>query len=120
MVNLKQLLIPEGRISPLHNEARRAASCLASNVTFDLDDRLYGPPYLNYLVLTNFKERLPAKWQKEPLNLYNRYYWFRRFIRLHCTIHGEDAGLEQQAFQILEQSMADLDWQVIEAIDELT
>jgi hypothetical protein len=33
-------------------------------------------------------------------------------------MRGKDAGLDQQAFQILEHSMADIDWQIIEAIEE--
>ena len=120
MVNLKHILIPENQLSPFHSEARSDRECLVSNVNFDFDDGSYGSPYLNYLVLTHLRKRLPAYWQEEPLNLYNRYFWFRRFIRMYSTKYGKDAGLEQQAFQILEQSMADLDWQVIEAIDELT
>jgi hypothetical protein len=120
MVILKHILIPEDQISLIHSEARSDASCLVSNVNFDLDDDSYDSPYLNYLVLTHLRDRLPANLQEEPLILYNRYFWFRRFIRMHSTKHGKVAGLEQQAFQILEHSMADLDWQVIEAIDELT
>ena len=34
--------------------------------------------------------------------LYNRFYWFTRFIARSQTLYGIDAGLEQQQFQIIE------------------
>jgi hypothetical protein len=51
------------------------------------------------------------------LLLYNRYYWFLKFARLFVRENGPDAGLEQQAFQILENSEGKIDWSVIEAIE---
>ncbi len=48
---------------------------------------------------------------------YNRYYWFRRFMEGYQTERGLDAGLEQQAFQMLEQAPADIDWEMIPLIE---
>jgi hypothetical protein len=50
--------------------------------------------------------------------LYNRYFWFRRFATLWQQAHGYDAGTEQQAFQILENSEAELDWTFVAELDE--
>ena len=80
----------------------------------------YERPYLNYLVLTHEHQKLPSEWQSASLVLYNRYYWFLQFAKMHSEEHGNDAGIEQQAFQILESAMADIDWAVVEAIDKQT
>ena len=48
---------------------------------------------------------------------YNQYYWFRRFVHLSAAARGYDAGLEQQAFKILEAAPEDVDWSVIESLD---
>lgn len=48
---------------------------------------------------------------------YNRYYWFKRFVNQRATVHGYDAGLEQQAFKLLEAAPEDVDWSVLEALD---
>jgi hypothetical protein len=50
---------------------------------------------------------------------YNRYYWFKRFAKLHQAAHGYDAGIEDQASQLLEHAPPDADWSTIEAIVEL-
>ena len=55
----------------------------------------------------------------ETALFYNRYYWFKRFIKQRASEHGFDAGLEQQVFQLLEAAPATVDWSVIEAIDAL-
>lgn len=49
--------------------------------------------------------------------LYNRYYWFVRFKTLWQAAHGYDAGLEQQAFKMLENADANLDWKLLEELD---
>jgi hypothetical protein len=54
---------------------------------------------------------------REDAVFYNRYYWFQRFVKLHTDKHGFDAGLEQQAFQLLELAPATTDWSVVEAIE---
>ena len=33
---------------------------------------------------------------------YNRYFWFRRFANAYQKKFGDDAGIEQQSFQILD------------------
>src|SRR4051812_39942683 len=43
---------------------------------------------------------------------YNRYYWFSRFAKLHQAAHGYDAGIEDQASQMLERAPAEVDWAV--------
>jgi hypothetical protein len=50
---------------------------------------------------------------------YNRYYWFKRFVKQRASSRGFDAGLEQQAFKLLEAAPADVGWSIIEAVDAL-
>jgi hypothetical protein len=50
----------------------------------------------------------------------SRYYWFMRLLFLRKHRHGYDAGLEQQAFQLLEHPAppCDPDWQALEHLSE--
>jgi len=48
---------------------------------------------------------------------YNAYYWFQRFAKLYMDKHGYDAGLEQEAFKMLEDANLDLDFEVIDMLD---
>jgi hypothetical protein len=59
-------------------------------------------------------------WSPEDV-FYSRYYWFRRFVDLRVASSGPDAGLEQQAFRILEHPHPDCDpdWYVLEQVESL-
>lgn len=92
---------------------------LGCSAIIDWTDNIVSCPYLNYVALTHFGHRLPVIWRNETLLLYNRYLWFLRFARNHSSKHGQDTGLEQQAFQILEHSELDIEWQVVASIEEL-
>jgi|SRR5579871_4127248 len=61
---------------------------------------------------------LDRGWAPEEVFL-SRYYWFRRFVTLQSLKYGFDAGLEQQAFQILEYPFpeCEVDWSVLEGIE---
>lgn len=117
MINLEDILVPEETISRFHGQAKSKAENVLSPTHIGWISSLYGHAFLNYLVLTHLENYLPAKWRNESLLFYNRYYWFRRFGKMYSAIHGKDSGLEQQAFQMLEQARSEIDWQVIEAID---
>ncbi len=49
---------------------------------------------------------------------YNKYYWLLKAVRGWQRDHGLDAGLEQQAFQILEHAGIEVDWDVVEKIEQ--
>jgi hypothetical protein len=111
MIDLESILIPEDLLTQHHAEARAKSEYRLISVNNALD---------NYLVLTHVHRRLPPEWHSQKLILYNRYFWFLQFARTHCEHQGNDAGLEQQALQILESSMGEIDWTVIEAIEART
>lgn len=47
---------------------------------------------------------------------YNSYYWLLMFSRRYQSIHGQDAGIEQQVFKALESAPAGVDWKVVEEL----
>lgn len=49
---------------------------------------------------------------------YNQLYWFLRFVREYENSNGFNAGLHQQAFQLLERSGCKFDWSVVQQIYE--
>lgn len=51
---------------------------------------------------------------------YNKLYWAHQFTRVYGQVHGPDASMEQQAFQILERvdELEKPDWAVIHDIVE--
>lgn len=50
--------------------------------------------------------------------LYNQYYWFARYVASRTRDVGEDAGLEQQLFDILATTGLELDYEVVESIEQ--
>jgi hypothetical protein len=48
--------------------------------------------------------------------LYNRYYWFLRFAELTKARTGCNAGLDQQAFKLLDGAGCQVDWAIIESV----
>jgi hypothetical protein len=86
-----------------------------------IEDVTYGAPFLNYLAFSQQSALAligRADLSQEEI-LYNRYYWFLKFIKLYMSKHGYDAGLEQQAFKMLEHATCDIDWSVVEEISAL-
>jgi hypothetical protein len=54
-------------------------------------------------------------------SLLNRYYWFVRFITLWQQKYGYNAGMEQQAFRIIEaldRAGPEVDWNLVEELDK--
>jgi hypothetical protein len=53
--------------------------------------------------------------------LYSQYYWFVQFKNQYSSKIGYDAGIEQQAFLLLENLStgleSDIDWKIIQEIE---
>lgn len=71
-------------------------------------DRVYADDALNEamgyaLFLENYEQRIRSmgKYSLEDI-LYERYYWFTKFLVRYEALYGKDAGMEQQQFQIIE------------------
>jgi len=84
-----------------------------------LDDPVAGQTLKFYLLLTEMPALVAdLKLSAEDL-FWNRYYWFLRYARLRQAATGPDAGLEQQAFQMLEHPYPPCspDWALLDEIE---
>ena len=52
---------------------------------------------------------------------WSRYFWFWLFKEIRVAIDGPDAGLEQQAYQLLEDPFPECepDWSQVESVEAL-
>ncbi len=71
-----------------------------------LDHPQYGRALKVYVLLTEAPELLEDLGAGAERVLWSRYYWLLRFAKLHRAAEGDDAGIEQQTFQLLEEAMA--------------
>jgi hypothetical protein len=71
-----------------------------------------------YLLLTEHPEAFSDRYDPESI-FWSRYYWFLRLIRVFQECEGADAGMEQQAFQILEHPWpnCDPDWSHLKLVE---
>jgi hypothetical protein len=49
---------------------------------------------------------------------YNSYFWVLIFSKRYESKFGWDAGIEQQAFKVLEAAPSSVDWEVVEEIEQ--
>lgn len=80
-----------------------------------------GQIFRYYLLFTFFPEKVSGI-GKETI-FYNRYYWLLTLNKRLKKIHGEDAGMDQQEFKLLEnaeEEYGNIDWKVVEEIEQQT
>lgn len=73
-----------------------------------------------FLTLTQSPDLfLKAGWSTEAI-FWSRYFWFRRFTTVQAANKGFDAGLEQQAVQLLEHPYpsCEPDWSNLESVEK--
>ncbi|MEM5421230.1 hypothetical protein [Paraburkholderia ferrariae] len=54
----------------------------------------------------------------ELVAFYNAYYWALVFAKIYQARYGFDAGIEQEAFKVLEVAPADVDWPTVERVHQ--
>ncbi len=64
------------------------------------------------------RRQLKVEDLSEPVAFYNAYYWALMFAKRYQARHGFDAGVEQETFKVLERAPDDVDWQVVERVNE--
>src|SRR4051812_18617997 len=84
---------------------------LSARLSVRGDSELLGHPQCGralkfYLLLTETPELLEDLGADAERIFWSRYYWFVVFVRLHRAAEGFDAGVEQQAFKLLEEGEA--------------
>jgi hypothetical protein len=84
-----------------------------------LDDPVAGRVLMFYLLLTEMPGLLSDQRLTPEQVFWSRCYWFLLFARLREATAGPDAGLEQQAIQILEHPPDGLspDWTMLEEVE---
>lgn len=70
------------------------------------------------LLDTELRHELGVGEPSELVAFYNAYYWVLVFARRYQARYGFDAGIEQEAFKVLECAPVDVDWQVVERINQ--
>ena len=70
------------------------------------------------LLDSELRHELGAGDLSAPVAFYNAYYWALVFAKRYQARYGFDAGIEQEAFKVLECAPADVDWQVVERINQ--
>ena len=118
MQRLANILAPAAKLAAHREEVLLRAPELDPPIAIDIDNTAYGTALCNYLLLTYWPSLAEASVPEQPPYTYNRYYWFRVFVRQYTSLHGSDGGLEQQAFQMLEGAQHPIDWRLIKEIDE--
>jgi hypothetical protein len=94
-----------------------ATEPLVTGTTF-AGDPSYEMPLRYYLVFSEgLMGRVGLGEMTSEASFYNAYYWFKRFVAECSARRGYDAGLEQQAYQMLESAPDDVDWSVLGEID---
>src|SRR4051794_25528742 len=83
-----------------------------------LEDEQCGRALRNYLLFTHWPSLINLEGAElSPSDIfYNRYRWFLTLVKLYHAKHGADAGLDQQAFRLLEEADIEVDWSAIEEI----
>ena len=122
---MNKILISEEELEHFIGEIRNRFRTENSQFGYvvDIDSTEFGKEFSWYLLFYHWPDlvrfRFPCVSEAELF--YNAYYWFRVYSHTYMKIHGRDAGLEQQAFRLLEQadrSDENVDWILTEQLDE--
>lgn len=112
---LNDALVHVDQLSILDAELLRRARDIG--LAIDVTPDATGLALSRALMFERWPELLPTGTLDPQRAFYNRYFWFRRFATLWQDTHGGDAGIEQQALQILEHVDFDVDWALWEEVD---
>ncbi len=77
----------------------------------------------NYKVLAENRKNIMLILDKDlETVLYSEYYWYTKFKNYYKKVYGEDAGVEQGQFKLIEEIEGQLeqgvDWGIIQSIEE--
>jgi hypothetical protein len=112
------VLIPVDTLAPAQAELLRRIDLLNPPLAVDPRGGDAGEALARSLLFERWPDLLAGETLDQKRRFYNRYFWFTRFVTLWQAQHGSDAGLEQQAFKLLEQAGPDVDWDLVQRLDE--
>lgn len=116
----KEVLIPEDQMivsdAPLTRVTQKNPDVRWSEMGWTLKEA-----YARHVALLDRDRRLQLGVANlsEPIVFYNAYYWALVFGMRYVARHGFDAGVEQQAFGVLECAPTDVDWQMVEYVAQI-
>src|SRR5436190_377337 len=92
-----------------------AISEAASGYAISETNAAFDPAFRYFILLTHLPQAIaPAT----PIEIfYARHYWFCVLIGLLKASWGPDAGLDQQAHQLLESAPPGVDWSTMENLE---
>ena len=111
-MNADDVLMPIEKLAPLDGAALRRLDAAEPSLSDWAREGEAGKALVRSFMFERWPELLGDAVDPERL-FYNRYFWFLRFATLRQAAHGPDAGLEQQAFKMLEYPEFDVDFQVV-------
>jgi hypothetical protein len=89
----------------------------STNYSIDVTNAAYGRAFLRVLLFGEWQDLIADLHLSGCVLYYNRYLWARRFAKAYQSVHGPDAGIEQEIFRLLEQAPSDADWTILASID---
>jgi hypothetical protein len=113
-------IVPTDRLASIEQELNEKIGQLTEPYRKELlNDDSCGRAFRYYLLFTHWPSLIdPVGTELSRLDIfYNRYHWFLTFAMMYPVKHGADAGLDQQAFQLLENATDEVDWLVIHQIE---
>jgi hypothetical protein len=116
-------LIPSDVLPGLTGRAGQASELLSRiqqlDPPLDIDlTRPSGHALALAMMFERWPDLIPGHAPDPAQRLYNEYFWFRRFANLWQAEHGFDAGIEQQANDVLGRAEGEVDWNLILQLDE--
>lgn len=115
----QDVLIPESFLAEKDDEIKELVRVPAKTYAVKMEDDSYGTAFRNFLLFAHCPDYLADHFPgiDRTTIFYNQYYWFVRFSRLYMKKHGMDAGLEQQAFQMVENADCEIDLAIIDSLE---
>jgi hypothetical protein len=122
MINAREYLIPEDKLQAAYELIKgRVRQCEPMALNLDQLAPKYQDAYLFYRFFDGASDNNPPLLDgvSELEIFYNAYYWCLVFGGGYQRAFGFDAGIEQQAFRLLESAPEDVDWKTVERLREL-
>ncbi|AKJ30911.1 hypothetical protein [Caldimonas brevitalea] len=113
------ILISENRLTVGVALLTRLAEKVPTVRWRDLDEDVR-QAYARHVALldSDLRRELGVSDLSESAAFYNAYYWVLVFAKRYQARYGFDAGIEQEAFKVLERAPADVDWTVVERVSQ--
>jgi len=108
-------LVPTSALQELHGELLRKIEQLDQGYAITPDP--IGDALARALLFEHWPELVKGFTIDPTSALYNRYFWYCRYVTLRQQQEGPNDGLEQGLFHILAKTSLDLDWKIVEQLE---